>query len=88
MQFYIQNYANFMNTLCRLHETEMCFLLIFLFPSNAVFGRPIVVYGTGNQRGQVLGCTNIEPSLVAEDKIEISFLRNGTNPRDFDRYYI
>ena len=52
----------------------------------AVFGRTIVVYGTGAQSGQLLGCANIEPSLVAEEEIEISFPRNGTNPEDIDRY--
>ena len=52
---------------------------------NAVFGRSIVVYDTGNQSGQVLGCANIKPSLVAEDEIEISFPRNGTDPGDVDR---
>ena len=51
-----------------------------------VFGRTIVVYGTGAQSGQLLGCANIEPSLVAEEEIEISFPRNGTNPEDIDRY--
>ena len=44
-----------------------------------------MVYGTGTQSGQVLGCANIEPSLVAEEEIEISFPRNGTNPEDIDR---
>ena len=43
------------------------------------------MHGTNAQSGQVLGCANIEPSLVAEEKIEISFLRNGTNPEDFNR---
>ena len=42
-----------------------------------------MVYGTGAQSGQLLGCANIEPSLVAEE--EISFPRNGTNPEDIDR---
>ena len=46
-----------------------------------------MVYGTGVKRGQILGCANIEPSLVAEEEIEISFPRNGTNPEDFDRYF-
>ena len=50
-----------------------------------VLGRSIVVYGTGAQSGQVLGCANIEPSLVAEEEIEISFPRNGISPCDFDR---
>ena len=46
-----------------------------------------MVYGTGSQSGQILGCANIEPSLVAEEEIEISFPRNGTNPEDIDRVY-
>ena len=53
--------------------------------SFTVLSRSIVVYGTGAQRGQLLGCANIEPSLVAEEEIEISFPRNGTNPEDIDR---
>ncbi len=44
-----------------------------------------MVYGSGAQSGQVLGCANIEPSLVAEGEIEISFPRNGTDPGDVDR---
>ena len=44
-----------------------------------------MVYGSGAQSGQVLGCANIEPSLVAEEEIEISFPRNGTNPEDIDK---
>ena len=51
---------------------------------HAVFGHSIVVYGTGVQSGQLLGCANIEPSLVAEEEIEISFPRNGTNPEDIN----
>ena len=47
-----------------------------------------MVYGTGTQSGQLLGCANIEPSLVAEEEIEISFPRNGTNPDDIERFYI
>ena len=54
-------------------------------PSCSVLGRSIVVYGSGAQSGQVLGCANIEPSLVAEEEIEISFPRNGTNPEDIDK---
>ena len=44
-----------------------------------------MVYDTGAQSGHVLGCANIEPSLVAEEKIEISFPRNGDDPGDVDR---
>ena len=46
-----------------------------------------MVYGTGAQSGQVLGCANIEPSLVAEE-IEISFPQNGTDPGNVDRYFL
>ena len=53
--------------------------------SLTVLGRSIVVYGTGAQSGQILGCANIEPSLVAEEEIEISFPRNGISPWDVDR---
>ena len=53
---------------------------------HAVLGRSIVVYGTGAQSGQLLGCANIEPSLVAEE--EISFPKNGTNPDDIDRWML
>ena len=56
-----------------------------LLPSSSVLGRSIVVYGTGAQSGQLLGCSNIEPSLVAEDEIEISFPWNGTDPGYVDR---
>ena len=56
-----------------------------LFINLAVLGRSIVVYGTDVQSGQLLGCANIEPSLVAEEEIEMSFPRNGTNPEDLDR---
>ena len=52
---------------------------------HAVLGRSIVVYGTGAQSGQLLGCANIEPSLVAQEKVNITFLRNETNPEDVDR---
>lgn len=31
-----------------------------------------MVYGTGAQNGQLLGCANIEPLLVAEEEIDIS----------------
>ena len=62
--------------------TKQYYLSIFI---NAVFGHSVVVYGTGAQSGQVLGCANIEPSLVAEEEIEISFPRNGTDPGDVDR---
>ena len=51
----------------------------------AVFGHSIVVYGTGTKSNQILGCTKIEPSLVAEEELEISFPRNGTQPEDVDR---
>ena len=44
-----------------------------------------MVYGSGAQRGQVLGCANIEPSLVADEEIEISFPRNGMDPGNVDR---
>ena len=47
-----------------------------------------MVYGTGAQRGQVLGCANIEPSLVAEEEIEISFPQNGIDPGNVDRYLL
>ena len=50
-----------------------------------VLGRSIVVFGSGAQSGQVLGCANIEPSLVAEEEIEISFPQNGTDPGHVDR---
>ena len=50
-----------------------------------VLGRSVVVYGSGAQSGQVLGCANIEPSLVAEGEIEISFPQNGTDPGNVDR---
>ena len=43
-------------------------------------GRSIVVYDTGDQP---LGCACIMPALV-----EISFPRNGTNPKDIDRYVL
>ena len=56
-----------------------------LFINLAVLGRSIVVYGTGVQSGQLLGCADIEPSLVAEEEIEMSFPKNGTNPEDLDR---
>lgn len=50
----------------------------------AVLGRSIVVYGTGKQRGELLGCANIEPSL--KEDIDISFPRNSdSNPEDIDR---
>ena len=65
----------------------MYFTELFISLTNAVLGRSFVVYGTGAQRGQILGCANIEPSLVAEEEIEISFPRNGTNPEDFDRWF-
>ena len=51
----------------------------------AVLGRSIVVYGSGAQSGKLIGCANIEPSLVAEEEIQISFPRNGINPGDLDR---
>ena len=54
-------------------------------PSSSVLGHSIVVYGSGNQSGQVLGCANIEPSLVAEGEIEINFPQNGTDPGNVDR---
>ena len=44
-----------------------------------------MVYGSGAQRDQLLGCSNIEPSLVAEEEIEISFPQNGTDPGSVDR---
>ena len=50
-----------------------------------VLGRSIVVYGSAAQRDQLLGCSNIEPSLVAEEEIEISFPQNGDDPGDVDR---
>ena len=50
-----------------------------------VLGRSIVVYGSGAQSGQVLGCANIEPSLVAKEEIEVSFPQNGTDPGNVDR---
>ena len=66
----------------------MCYYAeLFILLTNAVLGRSFVVYGTGTQRGQILSCANIEPSLVAEEEIEISFPRNGTNPEDFDRWF-
>ena len=48
-------------------------------------GRSIVVYDTGDQP---LGCACITPALVADEEIEISFPRNGTNPKDIDRYVL
>ena len=48
-------------------------------------GRSIVVYDTGDQP---LGCACIMPALVADEEIEISFPRNGTNPKDIDRYVL
>ena len=53
--------------------------------SYAVLGRCIVVYGSGAQSDQLLGCANIEPTLIAEEEVEISFPRNGSNPEDIDR---
>ena len=44
-----------------------------------------MVYSSSNQSAHVLGCANIEPSLVAEEEIEISFPRNGMDPGDVDR---
>ena len=44
-----------------------------------------MVYDTGNESAHVLGCANIEPSLVAEEEIVISFPRNGISPWDVDR---
>ena len=64
----------------------LCSLICHSFlPSSSVLGHSIVVYGSGNQSGQVLGCANIEPSLVAEGEIEISFPQNGTDPGNVDR---
>ena len=60
-------------------------IYLTLSPSCAVLGRSIVVYGSGAQSGQILACANIEPSLVAEEEIEISFPRNGTSPEDIDK---
>ena len=42
-----------------------------------------MVYGSGVQSEEILGCANIDPSLVAVE--EISFPRNGSNPDDIDR---
>ena len=44
-----------------------------------------MVYGSGAQSDQLLGCANIEPTLIAEEEVEISFPRNGSNPEDIDR---
>ena len=60
-------------------------IALSVLPSCSVLGRPIVVYGSGAQSGHVLGCANIEPSVVAEEEIEISFPRNATNPEDIDK---
>ena len=46
-----------------------------------------MVYGSGDQRGQLIGCANVEPFLVAETEIEIRFPRNGTNLEEFDRFH-
>ena len=66
----------------------MCSTFIVLCSVVAVFGRAVVVNGTGDQSNQILGCANIEPELVANasDTIEISFPRNGTEPKDINRY--
>ena len=46
-----------------------------------------MVYGSAHgQRGSILGCANIQPSIIANEEIEISFPGNGTNPEDIDRY--
>ena len=68
---------------CKLYNSKL--LTHSSSSSCAVLGRSIVVYGSGSQSSQILGCANIEPSLVAEEKIEISFPRNGSNPEDFDK---
>ena len=45
------------------------------------------MYGSGAQRGPIIGCANIEPSNVPEEQIiVISFPRNGTIPDFIDRY--
>ena len=45
------------------------------------------MYGSGAQRGPIIGCANIEPSNVPEEQIiVISFPRNGTIPDVIDRY--
>ena len=60
-------------------------MCIIWYCIHTVFGRSIVVYGVGAQSDQLFGCANIEPTLVAEEEVEISFPRNGTNPKDIDR---
>ena len=60
-------------------------IALSVLPSCSVLGHSIVVYGSGAQSGQVLGCATIEPSLVAKEELEISFPRNGTKPEDIDK---
>ena len=43
-----------------------------------------MVYGTGNESDAILGSAEIKPSLV--NSTNISFLKNGINPDDVDRY--
>ena len=74
----VESSTHLLHTLCSL-------ICQSLLSSSSVLGRSIVVYGSGAQRGQVLGCANIEPSLVADEEIEINFPRNSTNPGNIDR---
>ena len=72
-------------TLLHICCTYCSLICLSLLPSSSVLGRSIVVYGSGNQSAHVLGCANIEPSLVAEEEIEISFPRNGMDPGSVGR---
>ena len=58
---------------------------------NAVFGHSLCIVMNGDddddddESGQLLGCANIEPSVVAEEEIEIRFPKNANNSENIIR---